>query len=83
MKKIGLTSGKENKKLSFINEVVRDCGSVQLSAACGKYYALTDNGKTIVALSFEGRNGYGTASLCKLPQKVIDAIYHDLYQDFA
>ena len=71
-----------NDKLQFIIDIVRDCGDVQLDDSCGKYYALTDNGQSIMALSFVGRGGYNATPIEKLKPQVIDAIYNDLYQDF-
>lgn len=68
-------------KLKFITDIVRDCGDVQLDGSCGNYYALTENGESVVALSFV-KGGYKTTPIEKLKPKVIDAIYKDLYQDF-
>jgi hypothetical protein len=69
-------------KLQFIIDTVKDLGQVQLSDKCGKYYALVDNGDSVVALKFVGANGYGTVALEKLKPQVLDAIYNDLYEDF-
>lgn len=71
-----------NDKLQFIIDIVKDVGDVQLGSKCGKYYALVDNGDSVVALKFVGANGYGTVALEKLKPQVIDAIYDDLYEDF-
>lgn len=71
-----------NEKLKFIIDIVRDLGQVQLSGKCGKYYALVDNGDSIVALYFVGKNGYDAIKIEKLKPHIIDAIYDDLYQDF-
>ena len=71
-----------NEKLKFIIDIVRDLGQVQLSGKCGKYYALVDNGDSIVALYFVGENGYDAIEIEKLKPHMIDVIYDDLYQDF-
>lgn len=71
-----------NEKLKFIIDIVRDLGQVQLSGKCGKYYALVDNGDSIVALYFVGKNGYDAIEIEKLKPHMIDVIYDDLYQDF-
>jgi len=46
-----------NDKLQFIIDIVKDLGDVHLSSKCGKYYALVDNGDSVVALKFVGANG--------------------------
>lgn len=69
-------------KREFINNLVKDLGSVTLSSACGKYYELVDNGDEIVALSFAGKYGYDTTSVSKLGTKAINTIYNDLREDF-
>ena len=69
-------------KLQFIVDIVKDLGQVQLSNKCGKYYALVDNGDSVVALKFVGANGYGAVDLAKLKPQIIDVIYNDLYEDF-
>ena len=71
-----------NDKLQFIIDIVKDLGQVQLSSKCGKYYALVDNGDSVVALYYLGRNGYDGVEIEKLKPQIIDAIYDDLYQDF-
>ena len=69
-------------KREFINNLVKDLGSVKLSSACGKYSDLVDNGDEIVVISFAGKYGYNTTPVSKLGTKAINTIYNDLREDF-
>ena len=69
-------------KIDFIKRVVADLGETQLGSKCGKYYALVDNGETIVAISFAGKYGYHATNIEEVSSRAINAIYKDLIQDF-
>ena len=71
-----------NDKVDFIKNTVKKLGNVKLSKACGKYYAMVDNGEETLALSFKGENGYDQTPIDNLSPQVIQAIYNDLYQNF-
>lgn len=70
-------------KINFIKRIATELGEVQLGGACGKYFSIVDNGTSVLALSFVGKYGYGSAVVDRLNGKTIDAIYGDLVQDFA
>lgn len=74
---------KETKdKVEFITNIVKELGDILLTSKCGKYYAVVNNGKHVVALRFVGKNGYASSNIKMLQPKVIDLIYEDLYEDF-
>ena len=66
------------KKIRFIVNIVKELEYIQLSEACGKYFALSTSGKDILVTSFAGKYGYKQTPIDKLNKKVIDTLYDDL-----
>ena len=71
-----------NRQIEKIKAIAQEVGYTLLSKACGEYYAIQDNGESVLVGKYVGAYGYAYEPIEQLKDKEVQKIYNDLITDF-